>query len=28
MTIYNANKSVIGPNPNIIQPGQRLVIPW
>jgi LysM repeat protein len=27
MTIYNANKSVIGPNPNIIQPGQRLVIP-
>ena len=25
--IYNANKAVIGPNPNIIHPGQRLVIP-
>jgi nucleoid-associated protein YgaU len=26
-TIYNANKSVIGANPNLIRPGQRLVIP-
>lgn len=26
-TIYNANKSVIGKNPNAIKPGQKLVIP-
>lgn len=26
-TIYNANKKVIGKNPNIIYPGQKLVIP-
>ncbi|MDQ0154907.1 LysM peptidoglycan-binding domain-containing protein [Robertmurraya andreesenii] len=26
-TIYNANKSVIGKNPNLIYPGQKLVIP-
>jgi nucleoid-associated protein YgaU len=26
-TIYNANKSVIGKNPNLIKPGQKLVIP-
>lgn len=26
-TIYEANKSVIGPNPNLIFPGQVLVIP-
>ena len=25
--IYQANKAVIGPNPNIIKPGQKLVIP-
>ena len=25
--IYEANKSVIGPNPNVIKPGQKLVIP-
>lgn len=25
--IYNANKAVIGPNPNIIRPGQVLIIP-
>ena len=27
MTIYNANKSVIGGNPNLIRPGQVLTIP-
>lgn len=27
-TIYNANRRVIGSNPNLIKPGQRLVIPW
>lgn len=26
-TIYNANKSVIGGNPNLIYPGQKLTIP-
>lgn len=26
-TIYNANKNVIGKNPNLIYPGQKLVIP-
>lgn len=26
-TIYNANKSIIGSNPNIIQPGMRLLVP-
>ncbi|MED4971312.1 LysM peptidoglycan-binding domain-containing protein [Parageobacillus toebii] len=26
-TIYNANKKVIGKNPNLIYPGQKLVIP-
>lgn len=26
-TIYDANKSVIGNNPNLIKPGQKLVIP-
>lgn len=26
-TIYNKNKKVIGKNPNIIKPGQKLVIP-
>lgn len=26
-TIYNANKTVIGANPNLIRPGMRLVIP-
>ena len=26
-TIYNANKGVIGGNPNLIKPGQKLVIP-
>lgn len=26
-TIYNANKNVIGNNPNLIKPGQKLVIP-
>ncbi len=26
-TIYEANKSVIGLNPNVIHPGQRLTIP-
>lgn len=26
-TIYNANKKVIGKNPNVIKPGQKLVIP-
>ena len=26
-TIYNANKSVIGGNPNLIYPGQVLAIP-
>lgn len=26
-TIYDANKSVIGKNPNLIRPGQKLVIP-
>lgn len=26
-TIYNANKKLIGPNPNKIYPGQKLVIP-
>ena len=26
-TIYNANKSVIGKNPNLIKPGQKLVLP-
>jgi nucleoid-associated protein YgaU len=25
--IYNKNKAVIGPNPNLIYPGQKLVIP-
>lgn len=25
--IYNANKKIIGPNPNVIKPGQKLVIP-
>lgn len=25
--IYDKNKSVIGPNPNLIRPGQKLVIP-
>lgn len=25
--IYNANRDVIGPNPNLIYPGQKLVIP-
>jgi len=25
--IYNANTAVIGPNPNVIQPGQTLTIP-
>jgi len=27
MQIYNANKGVIGGNPNLIHPGQRLLIP-
>lgn len=27
MTIYNANKSIIGSNPNLIYPGQVLTIP-
>ncbi|MGE6488518.1 LysM peptidoglycan-binding domain-containing protein [Paenisporosarcina sp. NPDC076898] len=27
MDIYNANKSVIGKNPNLIYPGQKLVFP-
>lgn len=27
-TLYNANKSVVGKNPNLIYPGQKLVIPW
>lgn len=26
-TIYNANKKVIGKNPNLIYPGQKLIIP-
>lgn len=26
-TIYEKNKSVVGPNPNLIYPGQKLVIP-
>jgi nucleoid-associated protein YgaU len=26
-TIYNANKKVVGKNPNLIYPGQKLVIP-
>lgn len=26
-TIYNANKNTIGANPNLIRPGQKLVIP-
>ena len=26
--LYNANKGVIGANPNLIYPGQTLVIPW
>ena len=26
--LYNANKGIIGGNPDLIQPGQRLVIPW
>lgn len=26
--LYNANKGVIGGNPNLIYPGQVLVIPW
>jgi nucleoid-associated protein YgaU len=25
--IYDANKDLIGPNPNLIKPGQELVIP-
>jgi nucleoid-associated protein YgaU len=25
--IYQANQGVIGPNPNLIKPGQKLVIP-
>jgi nucleoid-associated protein YgaU len=25
--IYEANKKIIGPNPNLILPGQKLVIP-
>jgi nucleoid-associated protein YgaU len=25
--IYQANKVVIGPNPNMIKPGQKLTIP-
>jgi nucleoid-associated protein YgaU len=25
--IYQANKALIGPNPNLIKPGQKLVIP-
>ncbi|MBM3994737.1 MAG: LysM peptidoglycan-binding domain-containing protein [Planctomycetes bacterium] len=25
--IYQANKALIGPNPNLIQPGQHLIIP-
>lgn len=25
--IYEANRALIGPNPNVIQPGQTLVIP-
>jgi nucleoid-associated protein YgaU len=27
MKIYEANKDVIGPNPDLIKPGQRLVLP-
>jgi len=27
MTIYEANKDVIGDDPDLIKPGQRLVIP-
>jgi nucleoid-associated protein YgaU len=27
MTIYYSNQATIGPNPNIIQPGQKLYIP-
>nr|MBN1228870.1 LysM peptidoglycan-binding domain-containing protein [Anaerolineae bacterium] len=27
MKIYNANKAVIGDNPNALQPGQKLRIP-
>lgn len=27
MIIYNANKAVIGSNPNLIKPGQKLIIP-
>lgn len=26
--IYSANKNVVGKNPNLIYPGQKLVIPW
>nr|WP_052759484.1 LysM peptidoglycan-binding domain-containing protein [Paenibacillus sp. DMB20] len=25
--IYNANKKVVGPNPNVLKPGIKLVIP-
>ena len=25
--IYNSNRKTIGPNPNLIQPGQKLLIP-